>query len=150
MITFSFQNLLLCGSHSWFTCDASPTSPTNSLVDLSDSKLNPNNAVFVQGWQLLAMCLSLFIPKQSILWYLKAHLQRNADPRYVVRIMCWCQNRILVALSLCFLCVKEKQAIWCWDVGIYLALVVQSMGSMFERVWFLCSKGTIDADLLTL
>lgn len=81
-VFFQTQNLL-CGSHSWFTCDASPTSPTNSLMDLSDSKLNPNNSVFVQGWQLLAMCLSLFIPKQSILWYLKAHLQRNADPRYV-------------------------------------------------------------------
>ena len=76
------QNFLLCGSHSWFLCDASPTSPTNSVGDLTESKLNPVSHVILQGWQLLAMCVSLFIPRQSVLWFLKAHLQRNADPRY--------------------------------------------------------------------
>ena len=62
-------------------CDASPTSPTNSVMDLSESKLNPVNYVLMQGWQLLAMAISLYLPKQSVLWYLKAHLHRNADPR---------------------------------------------------------------------
>ncbi|XP_064600082.1 pleckstrin homology domain-containing family H member 1-like isoform X2 [Liolophura sinensis] len=77
----SVQNLLLCGKHSWFLCDTTPTSPTSSVMDLSDSKLNPSPYVVLQGWQLLAMCTSLFLPKQSIMWLVRVHLQRNADPR---------------------------------------------------------------------
>ncbi|XP_053395925.1 pleckstrin homology domain-containing family H member 1-like [Mercenaria mercenaria] len=76
------QNLFLCGKHTWYLCHTSPTSPSNSVLDLTaESKMNPQSFVIVQGWQLLAMCISLFIPKQSIMWLLKMHLQRNADPR---------------------------------------------------------------------
>ncbi|XP_041353761.1 pleckstrin homology domain-containing family H member 2-like isoform X2 [Gigantopelta aegis] len=75
------QNLLLCGKHSWFLCDGSPTSPTSSVMDLSDSKLNPQPHVMLQGWQLMALCVSLFLPKQTIMWLLKVHLHRNADSR---------------------------------------------------------------------
>ncbi|VEN50034.1 unnamed protein product [Callosobruchus maculatus] len=36
----------------------------------------------VQGWQLLALAVSLFVPKSSmLLWFLRVHLQRNADNR---------------------------------------------------------------------
>lgn len=76
------QNLLLCGKHSWYLCHTTPTSPTNSVSDLTEGKLNPITTVFLQGWQLLSLASSLFLPKQSIMWHLKVHLQRNADPRY--------------------------------------------------------------------
>ncbi|OPL22022.1 hypothetical protein AM593_03828, partial [Mytilus galloprovincialis] len=75
------QNLLLCGKHSWYLCHATPTSPTGSIMDLSDSRLNPAANVILQGWQLLSMCVSLFLPKQSIMWHLRVHLQRHADQR---------------------------------------------------------------------
>ncbi|XP_072392656.1 uncharacterized protein CG43867-like isoform X5 [Diabrotica undecimpunctata] len=36
----------------------------------------------LQGWQLLALAVSLFVPKNSmLLWFLKLHLQRNAENR---------------------------------------------------------------------
>jgi len=76
------QHFLLCGSHSWFQCDSSPTSPTSSGLDLPESKLNPPGYVLVQGWQLLTLAVSLFLPRHSILWFLKVHLQRNVDSRY--------------------------------------------------------------------
>jgi len=76
------QHFLLCGSHSWFQCDSSPTSPTSSGIDLPESKLNPPSYVLVQGWQLLTLAVSLFVPRHSILWFLKVHLQRNVDSRY--------------------------------------------------------------------
>jgi len=76
------QHFLLCGSHSWFQCDSSPTSPTSSALDLPESKLNPPGYVLVQGWQLLTLAVSLFVPRHSVLWFLKVHLQRNVDSRY--------------------------------------------------------------------
>ncbi|KAL4238975.1 Pleckstrin y domain-containing H member 2 [Mactra antiquata] len=90
------QNLLLCGKHSWYLCHASPTSPTNSVLDLtSESKMNPQSYVIIQGWQLLAMCIALFIPKQSIMWLLKIHLQRNADSRSDVgKYAIFCQRAL--------------------------------------------------------
>lgn len=36
----------------------------------------------LQGWQLLALAVSLFVPKSSMmLWFLKLHLGRHADNR---------------------------------------------------------------------
>ncbi|XP_034239350.1 uncharacterized protein CG43867 isoform X3 [Thrips palmi] len=47
-----------------------------------DCKINPPPFVFVQGWQLLALAVSLFVPKNNkLLWYLKLHLRRNADTK---------------------------------------------------------------------
>lgn len=47
-----------------------------------DCKSNPPAYTFVQGWQLLALAVSLFVPKSSrLLWYLKLHLSRNADSK---------------------------------------------------------------------
>lgn len=43
--------------------------------------------VYMQCWQLLALCTSIFLPKLHILWLLKAHLHRNANERFVVRSM---------------------------------------------------------------
>ncbi|KAJ8308071.1 hypothetical protein KUTeg_012945 [Tegillarca granosa] len=89
------QNLLLCGKHSWYLCHGTPTSPTNSVMDLSDSKMNPASHVFIQGWQLLSICSSLFLPKQSIMWLLKVHLQRNADPRSEIgKYAIFCQRAL--------------------------------------------------------
>ncbi|GAB1608428.1 pleckstrin homology domain-containing family H member 1-like isoform X1, partial [Argonauta hians] len=75
------QNLLLCGKHSWFICDSAHKSPSSSIMDLTESKLNPAPYIILQGWELLSMCVSLFLPKQSVMWLLKVHLQRNADPK---------------------------------------------------------------------
>lgn len=36
---------------------------------------------FLQCWQLLSLCVALFLPQQHFLWYLRQYLQRNADPR---------------------------------------------------------------------
>uniref|UniRef100_A0A182PQW6 Plekhh1 n=1 Tax=Anopheles epiroticus TaxID=199890 RepID=A0A182PQW6_9DIPT len=47
-----------------------------------DCKSNPPTYTFIQGWQLLALAVSLFVPKNSrLLWYLKLHLARNADSK---------------------------------------------------------------------
>ncbi|XP_049312430.1 uncharacterized protein CG43867 isoform X10 [Bactrocera dorsalis] len=47
-----------------------------------DCKSNPPAYSFVQGWQLLSLAVSLFVPKSSrLLWYLKLHLSRNADTK---------------------------------------------------------------------
>ncbi|EDO43015.1 predicted protein, partial [Nematostella vectensis] len=37
--------------------------------------------VYLQTWQLLAMCTSLFVPKQHFLVYLRAHLKRSCNPK---------------------------------------------------------------------
>ncbi|KAJ1528437.1 hypothetical protein ONE63_006849 [Megalurothrips usitatus] len=55
------------------------SSQSSSILDC---KTNPPPFVFVQGWQLLALAVSLFIPKNNkLLWYLKLHLRRNADTK---------------------------------------------------------------------
>ncbi|XP_075392008.1 pleckstrin homology domain-containing family H member 2 isoform X2 [Tenrec ecaudatus] len=35
----------------------------------------------LQGWQLLALCIGLFLPHHPFLWLLQLHLKRNADSR---------------------------------------------------------------------
>ncbi|CAB3221200.1 unnamed protein product [Arctia plantaginis] len=47
-----------------------------------DCKSNPPTYSFVQGWQLLALAVSLFVPRNNrLLWYLKLHLSRHADSK---------------------------------------------------------------------
>nr|XP_040229600.2 uncharacterized protein CG43867 isoform X9 [Anopheles coluzzii] len=87
------QQLLLCATQSLFTCDtqqgsvaqangSSPTSIQAPTVPPIDCKSNPPSYTFIQGWQLLALAVSLFVPKNSrLLWYLKLHLSRNADSK---------------------------------------------------------------------
>ncbi|XP_044728527.1 uncharacterized protein CG43867 isoform X4 [Chrysoperla carnea] len=89
------RQLLLCATQSLFTCDSasgtsagvatqkgSPTSIQAPPAPILDCKTNPPTYSFVQGWQLLALAVSLFVPKNNrLLWYLKLHLQRNADSK---------------------------------------------------------------------
>ncbi|XP_055387126.1 uncharacterized protein CG43867-like [Condylostylus longicornis] len=49
---------------------------------IAECKLKPAPYIFIQGWQLLSLAISLFAPKNSrLLWYLKIHLSRNADSK---------------------------------------------------------------------
>nr|XP_017102236.2 uncharacterized protein CG43867 isoform X6 [Drosophila bipectinata] len=88
------RQLLLCATQSLFTCDtqqaghaqANGSSPTSiqapAATPIIDCKSNPPAYSFVQGWQLLALAVSLFVPRSSrLLWYLKLHLSRNADSK---------------------------------------------------------------------
>ncbi|KNC25192.1 Uncharacterized protein FF38_08264, partial [Lucilia cuprina] len=88
------RQLLLCATQSLFACDtqqsgnaqANGSSPTSLQAPVPppiiDCKSNPPAYSFVQGWQLLSLAVSLFIPKSSrLLWYLKLHLSRNADSK---------------------------------------------------------------------
>ncbi|EFN66764.1 Uncharacterized protein CG12467 [Camponotus floridanus] len=99
------QQLLLCATQSLFTCDtqspaangsgenadAQSTASTShspplmqghSTSTILDCKTNPAQYVLIQGWQLLALAVSLFLPRNNrLLWYLKLHLQRNADSK---------------------------------------------------------------------
>ncbi|XP_017054511.1 uncharacterized protein CG43867 isoform X4 [Drosophila ficusphila] len=53
-----------------------------AATPIIDCKSNPPAYSFVQGWQLLALAVSLFVPRSSrLLWYLKLHLSRNADTK---------------------------------------------------------------------
>ncbi|KPU74080.1 uncharacterized protein Dana_GF22056, isoform H [Drosophila ananassae] len=53
-----------------------------AATPIIDCKSNPPAYSFVQGWQLLALAVSLFVPRSSrLLWYLKLHLSRNADSK---------------------------------------------------------------------
>lgn len=59
-----------------YTFQAPPSAP------IIDCKSNPPAYTFVQGWQLLSLAVSLFVPKNNrLLWYLKLHLSRNADSK---------------------------------------------------------------------
>ncbi|XP_025160346.1 uncharacterized protein CG43867 isoform X2 [Harpegnathos saltator] len=97
--------LLLCATQSLFTCDTQspaangsgenadaqstastshspPLTQGHSTSTILDCKTNPAQYVLIQGWQLLALAVSLFLPRNNrLLWYLKLHLQRNADSK---------------------------------------------------------------------
>ncbi|XP_076661885.1 uncharacterized protein CG43867 isoform X4 [Halictus rubicundus] len=97
--------LLLCATQSLFTCDTQspaangsgenadaqstastshspPLTQGHSTSTILDCKTNPAQYVLIQGWQLLALAVSLFLPRNNrLLWYLKLHLQRNADTK---------------------------------------------------------------------
>ncbi|XP_043480964.1 uncharacterized protein CG43867 isoform X3 [Leptopilina heterotoma] len=99
------QQLLLCATQSLFTCDTQnpaangggenadvlstastshspPLTQGHSTSNVLECKTNPAQYVLVQGWQLLALAVSLFLPRNNrLLWYLKLHLQRNADSK---------------------------------------------------------------------
>ena len=63
-----------------------------------DTKANPQYYVFIQGWMLLALGVSIFVPKSSkLLWFLRTHFARNKDERYhynpilqyLLKLMVW-------------------------------------------------------------
>uniref|UniRef100_A0A8C2BAV4 Pleckstrin homology domain containing, family H (with MyTH4 domain) member 1 n=1 Tax=Cyprinus carpio TaxID=7962 RepID=A0A8C2BAV4_CYPCA len=46
-------------------------------------------------WQLLSLCVALFLPQHHFLWYLRQYLQRNADPRTEVgKYAVYCQRSV--------------------------------------------------------
>ncbi|KAK0179545.1 hypothetical protein PV327_005287 [Microctonus hyperodae] len=64
------------------TSHSPPLTQGHSTSTILDCKTNPAQYVLVQGWQLLALAISLFLPRNNrLLWYLKLHLQRNADSK---------------------------------------------------------------------
>ncbi|KAJ8289151.1 hypothetical protein COCON_G00018100 [Conger conger] len=53
----------------------------------------PHNYSLTQGWQLLSVCVALFLPQHHFLWYLREYLQRHADPRSEVgKYAVYCQR----------------------------------------------------------
>ncbi|XP_062253908.1 pleckstrin homology domain-containing family H member 1 [Platichthys flesus] len=55
----------------------------------------PHNHSLTQCWQLLSLCVALFLPQQHFLWYLRQYLQRNADPRSEVgKYAVYCQRSV--------------------------------------------------------
>ncbi|XP_069939219.1 uncharacterized protein CG43867 [Cherax quadricarinatus] len=95
------RNLLLCATQSLFLCDssgaqkASPTLGSGQPLP-ADPKINPPSFTFIQGWQFLALAVSLFVPKNSkLLWYLKLHLERNSDTKTEVgKYAAYCQRAL--------------------------------------------------------
>uniref|UniRef100_A0A7N6BL36 Pleckstrin homology, MyTH4 and FERM domain containing H1 n=1 Tax=Anabas testudineus TaxID=64144 RepID=A0A7N6BL36_ANATE len=54
-----------------------------------------HNYSLTQCWQLLSLCVALFLPQQHILWYLRQYLQRNADPSSEVgKYAVYCQRSV--------------------------------------------------------
>ncbi|XP_069773279.1 pleckstrin homology domain-containing family H member 1 isoform X2 [Narcine bancroftii] len=59
------------------------------------SNRQPHNFSVIQCWQLLALCVALFLPQHHFLWYLKLHLQRHADPRTEIgKYSIYCQRSV--------------------------------------------------------
>ncbi|XP_017277104.1 pleckstrin homology domain-containing family H member 1 isoform X1 [Kryptolebias marmoratus] len=55
----------------------------------------PHNYSLTQCWQLLSLCVALFLPQQHFLWYLRQYLQLNADPRTEVgKYAVYCQRSV--------------------------------------------------------
>ncbi|XP_064164038.1 pleckstrin homology domain-containing family H member 1 [Anguilla rostrata] len=55
----------------------------------------PHNYSLTQGWQLLSVCVALFLPQHHFLWYLREYLQRHADPRTEVgKYAVYCQRSV--------------------------------------------------------
>ncbi|KAK9534103.1 hypothetical protein VZT92_009173 [Zoarces viviparus] len=59
------------------------------------NRRTPHNYSLTQCWQLLSLCVALFLPQQHFLWYLRHYLQRNADPRSEVgKYAVYCQRSV--------------------------------------------------------
>nr|XP_046268080.1 pleckstrin homology domain-containing family H member 1 isoform X2 [Scatophagus argus] len=59
------------------------------------NRRTPHNYSLTQCWQLLSLCVALFLPQQQFLWYLRQYLQRNADPRSEVgKYAVYCQRSV--------------------------------------------------------
>uniref|UniRef100_A0A674ERF7 Pleckstrin homology domain containing, family H (with MyTH4 domain) member 1 n=1 Tax=Salmo trutta TaxID=8032 RepID=A0A674ERF7_SALTR len=59
------------------------------------NRRTPHNYSLTQCWQLLSVCVALFLPQQHFLWYLRQYLQRHADPRSEVgKYAVYCQRSV--------------------------------------------------------
>ncbi|NXF08063.1 PKHH1 protein, partial [Smithornis capensis] len=64
------------------------------LVKQTSCRQAQNHSV-IQCWQLLALCVPLFLPQHHFLWYVKQHLQRHADPRSEIgKYAIYCQRSV--------------------------------------------------------
>ncbi|TSN67090.1 Pleckstrin homology domain-containing family H member 1 [Bagarius yarrelli] len=55
----------------------------------------PSNYALTQCWQLLSVCVALFLPQHHFLWYLRQYLQRHADPKSEVgKYAVYCQRSV--------------------------------------------------------
>lgn len=127
--------MLLCATQSLFSCETNTPSINSTASDdqiaLSNIQASqeekyrehkecykehkdhkgPPTYTLLQGWQLLALAVSLFVPKSSrLLWFLKLHLQRNADNRTECgKYASYCERaleRTIVAGNMFFLILK--------------------------------------------
>ncbi|XP_038668891.1 pleckstrin homology domain-containing family H member 2 isoform X2 [Scyliorhinus canicula] len=65
------------------------------LIKQTRKRQTQNQCAPIQGWQLLALCVGLFLPQHPFLWLLKHHLQQNADPRTEVgKYAIYCQRSL--------------------------------------------------------
>ncbi|XP_078413292.1 pleckstrin homology domain-containing family H member 2 isoform X2 [Cetorhinus maximus] len=65
------------------------------LIKQTRKRQTQNQCAPLQGWQLLALCVGLFLPQHPFLWLLKHHLQQNADPRTEVgKYAIYCQRSL--------------------------------------------------------
>uniref|UniRef100_A0A8C2ZCH0 Pleckstrin homology domain containing, family H (with MyTH4 domain) member 1 n=1 Tax=Cyclopterus lumpus TaxID=8103 RepID=A0A8C2ZCH0_CYCLU len=65
------------------------------LIKQTNRHRTPHNYSLTQCWQLLSLCVALFLPQQHFLWYLRQYLQRNADPRSEVgKYAVYCQRSV--------------------------------------------------------
>lgn len=86
-----FQSFLMNATQ-LFTCDGSTKSPPGSGApsmmpsipgSSNPDKANPSTHVFIQGWMLMSLAVSIFVPKSSkLLWFLRAHFARNKDTKW--------------------------------------------------------------------
>ncbi|XP_072769846.1 pleckstrin homology domain-containing family H member 1 [Nerophis lumbriciformis] len=57
------------------------------------NRRTPRERSLTQCWQLLSLCVALFLPHHHFLWHLRQHLHRNADPRSDVgKYAVYCQR----------------------------------------------------------
>ncbi|XP_051868899.1 pleckstrin homology domain-containing family H member 2 [Pristis pectinata] len=65
------------------------------LIKQTRKQQTQNQVGTLQGWQLLALCIGLFLPQHPFLWLLRVHLQQNADPRTEVgKYAIYCQRSL--------------------------------------------------------
>ncbi|XP_062911748.1 pleckstrin homology domain-containing family H member 2-like [Mobula hypostoma] len=65
------------------------------LIKQTRKQQTQKQAGTLQGWQLLALCIGLFLPQHPFLWLLRGHLQQNADPRTEVgKYAIYCQRSL--------------------------------------------------------
>ncbi|XP_072313979.1 pleckstrin homology domain-containing family H member 1 [Eucyclogobius newberryi] len=64
------------------------------------NRRTPHTYALTQCWQLLSLCVALFLPQQHFLWYLRQYLHRHADPRSEVgKYAVYCQRSVERALQ---------------------------------------------------
>lgn len=91
-----------CSANSLFKCDNSAlkSSTTSSDSSINDSVARKLATISLQCFQFLAITISIFIPKNQVLWLLKHHIDRCKDPNSELgKYAFYCEralNRVLI------------------------------------------------------